>query len=98
MWVQSSGTGAPVGEPLVVVLRRARSHRSYVLLVVGFFVCGFHVSFIGVHLPKHLDDLGQGEAIGAMVLALIGLFNVAGSLGAGALGATYSRTRLLALV
>ncbi len=67
-------------------------------MVIGFFVCGFHVSFIGVHLPKHLDDVGQTAAIGALTLAFIGLFNVVGSLGAGALGAIHSRTRLLSLI
>ena len=96
--VEPSGGGSFDGEPLAVALRRAAGHRSYVLLVVGFFVCGFHVSFIGVHLPKYLDDVGQSAAVGAMALALIGLFNVVGSLGAGALGATHSRTRLLALI
>ena len=86
MRVEPSGGGSSDGEPLAVALRRAAGHRSYVLLVVGFFVCGFHVSFIGVHLPKYLDDVGQTAAVGAMALALIGLFNVVGSLGAGALG------------
>ena len=96
--VESIGGGATMGEPLAVALRRAATHRSYVLLVIGFFVCGFHVSFIGVHLPKHLDDIGQTASIGAMAVALIGLFNLVGSLGAGALGAAHSRTRLLSLI
>ena len=96
--VESGGGNATGGEPLTVTLRRAVGHRSYVLLVIGFFVCGFHVSFIGVHLPKHLDDVGQTAAIGALTLAFIGLFNVVGSLGAGALGAIHSRTRLLSLI
>ncbi len=85
-------------ESLGSVLRRARRHRSYVLLVTGFFVCGFHVSFIGAHLPKHLDDLGQSAGVGAMALALVGLFNLPGTIGAGALGATHSRVRLLAWI
>jgi len=85
-------------ESLGSVLHRAGRHRSYVLLVVGFFVCGFHVSFIGAHLPKHLDDLGQSAGIGAMALALVGLFNLPGTIGAGALGATRSRVRLLAWI
>ena len=98
MRMEPSDGGSSDGEPLTVALRRAAGHRSYVLLVVGFFVCGFHVSFIAVHLPKYLDDVGQTAAVGAMALALIGLFNVVGSLGAGILGATHSRTHLLALI
>ena len=96
--VEPGGGNTPGSEMLTVTLRRAAGHRSYVLLVIGFFVCGFHVSFIGVHLPKHLDDVGQTAAIGALTLAFIGLFNVVGSLGAGALGAIHSRTRLLSLI
>jgi len=93
------GADPSVGvEPLSSVLRRAGRHRSYVLLVVGFFVCGFHVSFIGAHLPKHLDDLGQSAGVGAMSLALVGLFNLPGTIGAGALGATHSRVLLLSWI
>jgi len=98
MRVESGDGGSTSSEPLSVALRRAAAHRSYVLLVVGFFVCGFHVSFIAVHLPKHLDDLGQTATIGAMALAFVGLFNVVGTLGAGALGANHDRPRLLALI
>ena len=91
-------TGRGGVESLGSVLRRAGRHRSYVLLVVGFFVCGFHVSFIGAHLPKHLDDLGQSAGVGAMSLALVGLFNLPGTIAAGALGAKRDRVRLLAWI
>jgi len=85
-------------EPLRDALRRASRSRGYLLLNAGFFVCGFHVTFIGVHLPKHLEDLGQTASVAAAALALIGLFNVGGSLAAGALGQRFSQARLLSVV
>jgi len=77
-------------------LRRASGSKSYLMLNGAFFVCGFHVTFIGIHLPAYVGDLGQPASVGATALALIGLFNVFGSLGAGALGARFSPTLLLA--
>jgi len=82
--------------PLSVDLRRAANSRSYWLLNGAFFVCGFHVTFIGTHLPSYVGDLGQAATIGSTALALIGLFNVVGSLGAGFLGQRHSFTKLLA--
>lgn len=60
-------------------LREAAGHRGYWLLNAGFFVCGFHIAFIATHLPAYLNDKGLGIDIGAQVLALVGLFNIAGS-------------------
>lgn len=77
-------------------LRRARASRPYLLLNAAFFVCGFHVTFIGVHLAGFLDLEGVSGATAANGLALIGLFNVFGSLLVGFLGQRYSYTRLLA--
>ena len=75
-------------------LHRAARARPYLLLNAAFFVCGFHVTFIGTYLPRYGEDLGHaGTATTA--LALIGLFNVFGSLAAGALGGKYSKTKLL---
>lgn len=76
--------------------KRATSNRSFQYLNAAFFVCGFHVTFIGVHLPAYVGDLGQPTSSGSRALALIGLFNVVGSLAAGVLGSRYSNTRLLA--
>ncbi len=81
--------------PLRDELRRAWHSRSYLLLNLAFLVCGFHVTFIATHLASYAEDVGQTRAIAATSLALIGLFNVFGSLAAGALGARYSKTRLL---
>lgn len=84
--------------PLRQELRRARHARSYQLLNLAFFVCGFHVTFIATHLTSYAEELGQTRGIAATALALIGLFNVAGSLAAGALGARFSKTRLLSII
>ena len=79
-------------------LGEAFSHRSYLLLTAGFFVCGFHVAFITAHLPAFIVDRGLDPRIGAWSLALIGLFNVVGSLAAGYIGQTYSKPIFLSLI
>ena len=81
--------------PLRDILGKAMSHKGFWLLSLGFFVCGFQVVFIGTHLPAFLMDSGLGLAIGAMTLALIGLFNILGSYLAGYLGGFYSKPLLL---
>lgn len=60
-------------------LKEAFSKKHYILLLVGFFVCGFHLAFIAIHLPSYLTDLGFSAKVGAWSLALIGLANVAGA-------------------
>ena len=77
------------------VVAAART-RSYLLLTAGFFVCGFHVAFIAAHLPAYLTDNGLSDRTAAVSLSLVGLFNIAGSLGAGWLGDRYRRRSLLA--
>ena len=64
-------------------LREAFRHRSYVLLVLGFFTCGFQLAFITAHLPAYLKDAGLSAAVGGWTLAVIGLANAVGSLGSG---------------
>ena len=64
-------------------LAEAFGHRSYVLLVSGFFTCGFQLAFISVHLPAYLVDRGLPVQTGGWVIATIGLFNIIGSLGVG---------------
>ena len=76
-------------------LRAARTHSSYLLLTAGFFVCGFHVTFIGTHLPAYLTDAGLPPEAGATALALIGLFNIIGSFACGYLGDKVSKKWLL---
>ncbi len=84
-----------VGEESDQTLRQALleaiSHRGYVLLTTGFFVCGFHVAFITVHFPAYIRDLGLDPAIGAWSIALIGLMNIAGSFLSGMAGQRFSK-------
>ena len=58
---------------------QALRHPSYLLLISGFFVCGFHIAFISTHLPPYLTDLGLSTSLAAWSLSLIGLFNVIGA-------------------
>ena len=77
---------AAVEQGLRAALGEALAHRGFVLLTLGFFVCGFHVAFITVHFPAYVSDLGLDPSVGAWSLSLIGLANIAGSFGAGWLG------------
>jgi predicted MFS family arabinose efflux permease len=84
--------------PMTGALRRARASRSYLLLVSGFFVCGFHVSFIGTHLPAFLEDGGLDSWVAPVALGMIGLFNIGGSLLFGSLGDRMRKRTLLAFL
>ena len=79
-------------------LAEAFRHRSYVLLVLGFFTCGFQLAFITVHLPAYLKDLGLPAEVGGWTLAIIGLANAVGSLASGALTSRMSKRWLLAWI
>jgi predicted MFS family arabinose efflux permease len=76
-------------------LRAAFGHPSYLLLLTGFFVCGFQLAFVTIHLPPYLDDRGIGAALAAWAIGLIGLFNIVGAYVAGVLGARHSNKMLL---
>ncbi|HUV32019.1 MAG TPA: MFS transporter [Devosiaceae bacterium] len=84
--------------PFGTALRRAFEHRSFALLVLGFFTCGFHLAFITVHLPAYLAECGLTPAVGSWALALIGLFNIVGSLGSGWLGQRMPKQILLSTI
>lgn len=88
-------SGAEPPQPLGAALREAAGHRGYWLLNLGFFVCGFHVAFIATHFPAYLADKGLGLAIGATALALVGLFNIAGSYVFGLSGDHLPKQRVL---
>jgi MFS family permease len=79
-------------------LAEAFGHRSYVLLVLGFFTCGFQLAFITVHLPAYLLDRGLSAHVGGWTLATIGMFNILGSLAAGWLGGRMSKPYLLSAI
>lgn len=76
-------------------LRQAMRDRSYICLHLGFFTCGFHIAFLVTHLPGEVAMCGLPASVSATALALIGLFNIAGSLGAGMLASRYRMKSLL---
>jgi predicted MFS family arabinose efflux permease len=85
-------------QSLKSALAEAAGHSGYWYLTAGFFVCGFHVAFIAFHLPAYLTDIGLSADTGAIALTLIGLFNIVGTYGFGALGDRWSKKYLLAVL
>ena len=79
-------------------LREAFRYRSFQLLMAGYFVCGFQVVFIGVHMPSYLKDNGLSPDVATVALALIGLFNIFGTYTAGVLGQRLPKTRILSAI
>ncbi|MBE0548683.1 MAG: MFS transporter [Rubrivivax sp.] len=79
-------------------LREAFAYPSFRLLMAGYFVCGFQVVFIGVHMPSYLKDKGLSPDVATMALALIGLFNVFGTYAAGSLGQRLAKRHILAAI
>ncbi|MCC7040247.1 MAG: MFS transporter [Burkholderiales bacterium] len=76
-------------------VREAFGHRPYVLLTLGYFVCGFQVVFVGVHLPAYLADHGLPAHVAVTALALVGLFNIIGTYTAGWLGGRIAKRYIL---
>ena len=85
-------------QTLKEALREAFQSKSFNLLTLGFFVCGFHVTFVAVHLPAFIEDQNLPFWVGGWALALIGLFNVIGTIYFGYLGDHFSKKNLLALL
>ena len=79
-------------------LKEAFAHRSYLLLVTGFFVCGYQVAFITAHFPAYIGDLGIDARYAVIALALIGFFNIIGSLASGVISQRTSKPYVLALI
>jgi MFS family permease len=92
----SSKEAAP--QSLLHALGEAFAHRSYLLLVLGYFTCGFQLAFITVHLPAYLVDRGLSAQVGGWTLATIGLFNIVGSITSGWLGDRMPKRYLLSLI
>jgi MFS family permease len=80
------------------LLKNALKVKSYLLLIAGFFVCGFHLAFITVHMPAYVIDLGLPTSVGAWSISLIGLCNVFGSFYAGVLSGKQSMRRMLTVI
>ena len=83
---------------IMEAIREAAAHRGFRLLTLGFFVCGFHVAFIAVHLPAYLVDNGASVSLGAKALMLIALFNMVGAWGSGWLAGRISKKYLLSTI
>jgi len=94
----SSDAAKVSASPLREQLRVAARDPSYILLNIGFFTCGFHVAFLVTHFPGEIQNCGLLPNVAANSLAIIGLFNVAGSVGVGMLGQRFRMKYLLALI
>ena len=97
----TSGKGAPHSGPqqsLGGALHEALRERGFHLLFWGYFVCGFHIAMLTVHLPAYVTDNGMKPEQGMMALALIGLCNMVGTFAAGWLGGRYSKKYLLSFI
>jgi len=96
---RSAAPAAPVPkQSFRQAIGEAFAHRSYVLLVIGFFTCGFQLAFTTVHLPAYLVDRGLSAQVGGWTLATIGLFNIIGSLASGYLGARMPKRFILSTI
>ncbi len=94
----AAGIGADDTQTLGEALREAGGHRGFWLLTVGFFVCGFHVAFIGTHLPAYFLDAEIEPATAATAFAMIGLVNIAGSLFFGMMGDRFRKKYVLSCI
>jgi len=95
----AAASGAAHREQTIAqALREAFGYRSFQLLMAGYFVCGFQVVFIGVHMPSYLKDHGLAPEVASTALALIGLFNVFGTYGAGVLGQKLAKRHILSVI
>jgi MFS family permease len=96
---ETARTPAGAGEQTMrQALREAIRYPSFQLLTAGYFVCGFQVVFIGVHMPSYLKDAGMEPSVAGMALALIGLFNIFGTYMAGSLAQVRSKKKILAFI
>ncbi|MEI6573206.1 MAG: MFS transporter [Alphaproteobacteria bacterium] len=93
---KSTATGA--GQSIKQALREAFQHRSYGLLVLGFFTCGFQLAFITAHMPAYLKDIGMPAWVGGWTLAIIGLANAVGSLSSGWLSGRMPKRYILSII
>jgi MFS family permease len=93
-----AASGVMRSQSATQALSEAFGHRSYVLLVLGFFTCGFQLAFITVHLPAYLQDRGLSAEIGGWTIAIIGLFNIIGSLSSGWLAGRMPKRYILSII
>jgi MFS family permease len=94
----AGGASARREQTILQALREAFKYPSFQMLVAGYFVCGFQVVFIGVHMPSYLKDKGLPPQVASYALALIGLFNVFGTYAAGVLGQKLRKNYILSFI
>ena len=94
----ASGASAKREQTIVQALREAFKYPSFQMLVAGYFVCGFQIVFIGVHMPSYLKDKGLPPHVASYALALIGLFNVFGTYAAGVMGQKLRKNYILSFI
>ena len=87
-----------ISQPFSRALKEAFTHKGYILLLAGFFVCGFQITLVATHIPGYMQDRGLGGWSATIILSLIGLFNIVGTLGIGYLGTKYSKKILLSIL
>ncbi len=85
-------------QTFISAIKEAFAHKGYVLLVLGFFVCGFQITLVGTHVPGYMQDRGMAGWSATIILALIGFFNIFGTLGMGFLGTKYKKKNLLCVL
>ena len=88
----------PTLKGILEALNEAFKSKSYILLVAGFFVCGFHITLVGTHVPTYVIDRGLESWTAAAILSLIGLFNIFGSLFSGYLSTKMSKKIILSAI
>ena len=96
--VVTAGSAVKRDQTILQALTEAFRYRSFQLLMAGYFVCGFQVVFIGVHMPSYLKDQGLAPQVASTALAIIGLFNVFGTYAAGVLGQRLAKRHILAAI
>ena len=82
----------------IEAFKEAFSNKSYIYLTLGFFVCGWHIALVATHIPTYVNDRGLPEWCAAAILALIGIFNMVGTLTAGYLSTRYSKKLILSAI
>ncbi len=96
--ISSYSNDSQKNQSFTEAIKEAFSHRGYILLVAGFFVCGFQITLVATHIPGYMQERGMDGWSATIILALIGLFNIIGTLGMGYLGTKYSKKILLSIL
>ena len=97
-YVDTTNNALTKNQTVLEAVEEAFSHKGYMLLVAGFFVCGFQITLIATHIPGYIQEKGLPDWTAAAILALIGFFNIFGTIGMGFLASKYSKKILLSIL